>query len=71
MFVAKQFQGQGIAKQLFNQAKNYLRLHSDVRLIEFNASAYSVPAYNRLGCFKSADAFIFNGCEFQPMAYRI
>ncbi|MFQ3228818.1 GNAT family N-acetyltransferase [Reinekea sp.] len=67
LFVAPREYGKGIAKQLFDAAK--LEVDDLVDYIELTSTENAVPAYEKLGFKKSASAFVFNDCTFQPMVY--
>lgn len=67
LFVAPREYGKGIAKQLFDVAK--LKVDDLVDYIELTSTENAVPAYEKLGFKKSADALKYNDCVFQPMVY--
>ncbi|MDN3648536.1 GNAT family N-acetyltransferase [Reinekea marina] len=67
LFVSPEENGKGIAKKLFDAAK--LQVDDSVDYIELASTEYAVPVYEKLGFRKSANAFLYNDCTFQPMVY--
>ena len=69
LFVLPKYQRCGIAKTLFQEAKYRMVDDAEIDYIEITSSEYAISAYQKLGFKKSARAFIYNGCQFQPMVY--
>jgi len=67
LFVIPSAYGKGIAKQLFRAALNHVK--DDIEYISLSSTEFAVMAYEKLGFKKSASAFRYNGCIFQPMVY--
>lgn len=59
----------GVAKSLFKRAKERVVVDGSVDYIELTSTEFAVAAYERLGFRKSARAFRYSGCVFQPMVY--
>jgi predicted GNAT family N-acyltransferase len=70
LFVDKKFQGMGIAGRLFKSALEATAVKNS-RLIDVNASLFSVPVYEKLGFRKTADLVEFNGIKYVPMEFKI
>ncbi len=67
LFVKPSAYGKGIAKQLFWAALNHIK--DDIEYISLSSTEVAVKVYEKLGFKKSASAFKYNGCIFQPMVY--
>ena len=67
MFVDKQHHRQGIAKQLFDVALDWLKNNKDTKYITVNSSPYAVKAYEHLGFVKTADQQEKDGILYVPM----
>ncbi|MCE1187914.1 MAG: GNAT family N-acetyltransferase [Ignavibacteria bacterium] len=72
LFVLTQFQGNGIARRLFEEAKQYcIEKYPGISGFTVFASLYSVNIYRALGFIPSAEVQEQNGIRFIPMAYQI
>lgn len=68
LFVHKQHQHQGIAKQLFQVAlEDTLQRRPDTDKITVNSSPYAVDAYAHLGFIQTGDQQEADGIIFTPM----
>lgn len=61
----------GVASKLFTHARGKVAERSDVEYIELTSTECAVVVYEKLGFRKSAQAFRYNGCIFQPMEYWV
>jgi ribosomal protein S18 acetylase RimI-like enzyme len=68
LFVDRKYQGQGIAKDLYDRAIKICRENSN-ESIEFtvNSSPFAVEIYEKLGFIKTEDEKITNGIRYIPM----
>lgn len=67
LFVGKPFQRSGLARRLWEVARENAR--SPAGPFSVNASSYAVPAYRRLGFRLAGPAQERNGVQFQPMEW--
>lgn len=67
LFVAENYQGQGISKELWHYATS----NSDVSTYTVRSSLYAVPVYKSFGFIESSDASIKDGIGFQPMKLEL
>ncbi|MDJ0707229.1 MAG: GNAT family N-acetyltransferase [Leptolyngbyaceae cyanobacterium MO_188.B28] len=72
LFVAPEFQRQGIAKELLRRALQICRAN-DPRLskISVNSSSYAAPIYERLGFRRAGEKQVRNGISFLPMVLKL
>ena len=72
LFVDKEHQGKGIAKQLFKIALDDC-LNKEESLDKFyvHASPYSIPAYQRLGFIKCGEMKEEHGIKYLPMELNL
>lgn len=72
LFVDKEYQGQGIAKRLFNESLKEI-IQRDTKLDKFHvhASPYSVPIYKKLGFIETNKILEENGIKYLPMEMTI
>ena len=72
LFVDRHFHNKGIAKQLWQEAKR-IHLAADPAITEFtvNASTYAIPAYEKLGFYKSGEKKSKDGFVFTPMKWSV
>jgi len=72
LFVAPEFQRQGIAKELLHRALQICRA-KEPRLSEIsvNSSSYAVPIYEKLGFRGIAERQLRNGIGFIPMVLKL
>lgn len=66
LFVKKQYHRQGIARRLYEEAKQACAC---AREITVNSSPYAVEVYKRLGFVPVEDEKIMNGIRFTPMKH--
>ena len=71
LFVDKEQQRKGIARQLFLTALNEVKQSENPTKITVNSSPYAVEAYEHLGFIKTNDAQETNGIIYIPMEYVI
>lgn len=68
LFVDKQYQKHGIARQLFERSlKNSLINDPDLNRYFVHASPYSIPVYKKLGFIETSEMMIQNGILYLPM----
>jgi predicted GNAT family N-acyltransferase len=68
LFVHKQFQGQGIASLLFQEAKEIaMKKIPPPEVFYVHASLFSVPVYRKFGFVASGNIEVQNGIKFLPM----
>jgi GNAT superfamily N-acetyltransferase len=72
LFVDRIYQGQGIAKRLFNESLKEL-IQGDSRLDKFyvHASPYSIPIYRKMGFIETDNIREENGIIYLPMEMEI
>jgi ribosomal protein S18 acetylase RimI-like enzyme len=72
LFVKKEYQGRGIARELLELAIERCR-QADNMIDEFdaNSSPYAVKVYERLGFTRVDDAKLVNGIRFIPMKLKL
>lgn len=69
LFVAPAFQGRGVARQLWEQARAAVEARApDVRTVELNATPFAQPAYRALGFHPISEPFDIDGCVATRMA---
>ncbi len=69
LFVRPEAFRTGVASMLFSHARGKVAERLDVEYIELVSTECAVVVYEKLGFRKSARAFRYNGCIFQPMEY--
>jgi predicted GNAT family N-acyltransferase len=67
LFVTPSQYNKGVGKNLFSTA--IPKVQDEVEYITLTSSEFAVKAYEKIGFKKSALAFKYNGCIFQPMVY--
>lgn len=70
LFVAQSYQGQGLARKLWEHAKQVARSVPNTSRITVNSSLSAVPMYERFGFIKTGCKVEANGIAFVPMAIR-
>ena len=63
-FVLPEVQGQGIGRNLWNEAVQRSMLATEVSV---RSSIVAVPVYEKLGFVKTGEVSTFNGMKYQPM----
>lgn len=72
LFVARDFQRQGIARELLSQAlKNSQRLASEPQEVIVHSSPNAVTAYEKLGFRVAGATRVENGIRYVPMRMRL
>ena len=72
LFVDKDYQGQGIAKRLFDESlKEIIRRDSKLDKFYVHASPYSIPIYKKLGFIETDKMQEENGMKYLPMEMTI
>jgi GNAT superfamily N-acetyltransferase len=72
LFVDKDYQGQGIAKRLFDETlKEIIRRDSKLDKFYVHASPYSIPIYKKLGFIETDKMQEENGMKYLPMEMTI
>jgi GNAT superfamily N-acetyltransferase len=72
LFVDKIYQGQGIAKRLFNKSlKEIIKRDSNLDKFYVHASHYSIPIYRKLGFVETDIMCEENGIKYLPMEMTI
>jgi predicted GNAT family N-acyltransferase len=72
LFVDKEYQGQGIAKGLFDESlKEIIRRDSKLNKFYVHASPYSIPIYKKLGFIETDKMQEENGIKYLPMELTI
>jgi predicted GNAT family N-acyltransferase len=68
LFVDKQYQKHGIARQLFERSlKNSHINDPDLNRYFVHASPYSIPVYKKIGFIETGEMTIQNGISYLPM----
>jgi ribosomal protein S18 acetylase RimI-like enzyme len=68
LFVDKEYQGQGIARRLFDESlKEIIRRDSKPTKFYVHASPYSIPIYKKLGFIETDKMQEENGIKYLPM----
>jgi GNAT superfamily N-acetyltransferase len=72
MFVAVEFQGQGIAKELLRQSLQICQAQvQGLSEISVHSSPYAVPLYERMGFHPTGKMQVRNGIGFIPMVLEL
>jgi GNAT superfamily N-acetyltransferase len=72
LFVDKEYQGQGIAKKLFDKSlKEIIRRDPQIDKFYVHASPYSIPIYKKMGFFETDNMQEENGMKYLPMEMTI
>ena len=72
LFVDKEYQHQGISRNLFEQAKEkILHENSETKEISVNSSTFALKAYEHLGFKQTGEKATINGITFIPMRYLV
>jgi predicted GNAT family N-acyltransferase len=72
LFVDKEYQGQGIAKRLFNESlKDIIQRDSNLDKFYVHASPYSIPIYKKIGFIETDKMHEENGIKYLPMEMTI
>ena len=69
LFVETDHQRQGIGRNLFAKAQNYVRNRTGSLSMTVNSSLNSIETYLRLGFTMAGDIETINGVRFQPMRW--
>jgi predicted GNAT family N-acyltransferase len=72
LFVDKEYQGQGVAKRLFDESLKEI-IQRDPNLDKFyvHASPYSIPIYKKMGFIETDNMKEKNGIKYLPMEMTI
>ncbi|MBX3628150.1 MAG: GNAT family N-acetyltransferase [Rhizobacter sp.] len=70
LFVAKEFQGKGLATQLWSTAKAKALGAGNPGEFTVNSSLNAVPVYERFGFVRQGEVQRMHGIAFQPMGLR-
>jgi GNAT superfamily N-acetyltransferase len=70
LFVAKEFQGKGLATQLWSMAKAKALEAGNPGEFTVNSSLNAVPVYKRFGFVRQGEVQSMHGISFQPMRLR-
>jgi GNAT superfamily N-acetyltransferase len=70
LFVRKDYQRQGIARELFAALEDYSRA-SGADEITVNSSPYAVDIYHRLGFISTDIETVISGIRFTPMKFTV
>jgi len=72
LFVARDYQRKGIAKELLNQAIQICQGYKPQLLeISVNSSSFAVPIYEKLGFYRVGERQVRNGIGFIPMILNL
>ena len=72
LFVDKIYQGQGIAKRLFNESlKEIIKRDPVLDKFYVHASPYSIPIYKKMGFIATDNLREENGIKYLPMEMKI
>lgn len=72
LFVDKNYQGQGIAKKLFNESlKEIVERNLMLETFYVHASPYSIPVYKKMGFIETGSMQEENGIKYLPMELKI
>jgi GNAT superfamily N-acetyltransferase len=69
LFVKPSQYKKGVSKSLFSEAVQ--KVEDEVEYVSLTSTEFAVKAYEKIGFKKSAPAFKYNGCVFQPMVYWV
>ena len=67
LFVSKAYQGKGVAKQLWNQARAF----TQSECFTVRSSLYAVPVYKQFGFVEAGEVGCKDGVSFMPMKLSI
>jgi GNAT superfamily N-acetyltransferase len=72
LFVDKEYQGQGIAKKLFDKSlKEIIQREPKLDKFYVHASPYSIPVYKKMGFIETDNMQEENGMKYLPMEMTI
>jgi GNAT superfamily N-acetyltransferase len=72
LFVDKEYQGQGIAKMLFDESlKEMIQRDPKLNIFYVHASPYSIPIYKKMGFIGPDIMREENGIKYMPMELKI
>lgn len=71
LFVAKPYQGRGLAKRLWLMVRDECMARGNPGPITVNASIYAATAYEQLGFVRTGPIKEINGVLYVPMEYSI
>jgi len=72
LFVDKEYQGQGIARQLFQASlKKCLKKDPKLKMFYVHASPFSIPVYRKLGFIETDEMQETMGIKYLPMEMKI
>lgn len=71
LFVARAWQGRGLARQLWSLARAHAQAHGNPGWFTVNASLNAQPVYERFGFRQSAPKVEANGVAFVPMRLEV
>ncbi len=71
LFVDKKYHRKGIAKQLFQVAKDFCEKNIKNNKISVNSSPYAIKFYHHLGFIDISNEKVVNGIRFIPMVYYL
>jgi GNAT superfamily N-acetyltransferase len=67
LFVAPAFQGQGVARLLWQLASNHALTLGNLGRFTVNSSLGAIPVYERFGFVSNGTVIVKHGISFQPM----
>lgn len=71
LFVADAFQGTGLARRLWEQARALAMAEETVPAFTVNSSLNAIPVYERFGFERQGEVKVMHGVSFQPMTCRV
>jgi len=67
LYVSNEYQGQGVARKLWEQAMSHCRNN----IYTLRSSLYAVPVYKKFGFVEVGEAQEKNGIDFQEMELKL
>jgi GNAT superfamily N-acetyltransferase len=72
LFVDKNYQGRGIAKELFKTTIAYIRENAPtIKIIEVNSSPYALEIYKKMGFIQKSNLKEQNGIKYNELEYEL
>ena len=71
LFVAEEFQSEGLARRLWEKALGECKLKGNLRTFTVNSSNNAIGVYEKLGFVRTGRMIKKDGVFYNPMEYRI
>jgi ribosomal protein S18 acetylase RimI-like enzyme len=71
LFVRKDFQGRGIARQLWDRARSFSPEGGNTKVFTVNSSLYAIPVYEKFGFKVNGERTEIKGIAYIPMRLEL